>query len=516
MPMPAVPGIEQFVTNWRSLSPRIQKRVALSVAPWRRYVPVLVAGGGTFYIKPLFMLLSECPHLQALRDTRIEYDSRLWDDVRGCGGYHTITGIEDVSRTIRDKYNTVLHELTHQVHAILPADDSRTIQALYAAAKVRDDSTKDGYLSRYAGGSVFEYFAEGANSLDSPMRDRYDSREIVRERLDRIDPALRREVETLAARANVKACYPIAYTAGGDDRVSQGDVKSALPLYSRALTFEHTNETALVSLAHSLVLAGRAAAAESVAAIAVHAHPASGAVQTAAAEAAWCAGRGAGRAIAMLTAARAQVLPEDRYRIDLSIGTFAQMIGDASSALAAYDSVLAYQSDNPDGMAGRAAALALSGDGDAAFAQYEKAVRMRTGITGLRCDYARDLLRAGRFQEAHTQLEAARLLDAKNPQAEALRAYADLKAGHLDSGRDHAERALAWGEHCDLAQIVALAAAARLGRPSRTRPEWAAFFAKDAPTTRPGFVFRAGLSIWESTRVWSAADRAIAMELGLK
>jgi len=26
-----------------------------------------------------------------MRDARISYDSRLWDDVRGCGGYITVT-----------------------------------------------------------------------------------------------------------------------------------------------------------------------------------------------------------------------------------------------------------------------------------------------------------------------------------------------------------------------------------------------------------------------------------------
>lgn len=515
MPVPAVPGIETFVSNWRSLSPRIQKRVALSVAPWKSYVPVLIAGGSTFYIKPLYMLLSECPHLQTLRDTRIEYDSRLWDDVRGCGGYSTVTGLEDVARTVRDKYNTVLHELSHQVHAILPTDDVRAIQALYAAAKVRDDATHDGFLSRYAGGSVFEYLAEGANSLHSPMRDQYDSREVVRERLDRIDPALRDTVSALMARTDVKACYPVAYTGGGDDHISRGEVADALPLYRKALEYDPTNETALVSLTHAQVLAGHADEAEKTAELAVKSHPASGNVQTAAAEAAWCAGHGAGAAIAMLIAARPQVLAGDRHLLDAAIGGFDQIVGDAQGALAAYDSLLSYQSDSPEGLAGRAAALALSGDGEAAFAQYEKAVRMRTGIAGLRCDYARDLLRAGKLTEARAQLDAAKLLDERNAEAEALRAYADLKAGDIASARTHAEQALAWGAHCDLAQIVALAAASKTGRIDHTRKAWAPFFARDTPGSRPGYVFRRDLSVWEPTRVWSAADRAIAIELGV-
>ena len=33
--------------------------------------------------------------------------------MRGAGGFNTVTGIEDVERTIFDRYNTVLHELTH-------------------------------------------------------------------------------------------------------------------------------------------------------------------------------------------------------------------------------------------------------------------------------------------------------------------------------------------------------------------------------------------------------------------
>src|SRR5439155_1607155 len=83
----------------------------------------------------------------------------------------------------------------------------------------------------------------------------------------------------------------------------------------------------------------------------------------------------------------------------------------------AYDSVLAYQSDNPEGLRGRAAALALAGRSDEAFRIYEEAVRARTGVADLRCDFARDLLWAGRTADAKAQLEAARLLDAENPTA---------------------------------------------------------------------------------------------------
>ncbi|MCC6349578.1 MAG: tetratricopeptide repeat protein [Candidatus Eisenbacteria bacterium] len=508
-PTPEVPGIEKFVVNWRSLSPRHQKRVALSVAPWKAFLPVLIAGGSTYYIKPVYLLLSECPNLGTLRDQRINYDSRLWDDVRGCGGYHTVTGIEDVERTIFDRYNTVLHELTHQVHAMLPADDAREIQELYRRAKLRDDATKDGYLSRYAGGSVFEYFAEGANALYSPMRDEYDPREVVRERLERLDPNLRKLVERFLARTDVSASYPIAYTAGGDDRVERGKVAEAAPFYRKALAIEPANETALLSLSRALSLGNRAAAAESAATRAVAAHPASGPARTTLAFAHWQAGRGLAAARAGLAAARPLVRAEDRYLVDASLGALAWTAGDAPAALAAYDSVLAYQSDNPEGQQGRAEALALAGRTDEAVAQYERAVRMRTGVVELRCDYARDLLRAGRVEPARAQLAEAALLDAENPTAEALRAWCDLATGDLAKAGARAHQALAWGPWCDLAAIVNGAVERRLGRAGAAREAWAPVESRIASAAGPEYVYRPKLATWEQVHALPAAERAI-------
>ena len=119
-PYPQIPMIEQYILNWESLSERHKKQVAISVEPWKDYIPVLVASGSHHYIKPLHEKLSEVPGLETIADQRISYDSRLWDDVRGCGGYTTVTGVEDVERSIYNKYNTVLHELTHQVHGVFP------------------------------------------------------------------------------------------------------------------------------------------------------------------------------------------------------------------------------------------------------------------------------------------------------------------------------------------------------------------------------------------------------------
>ncbi len=492
-PMPVVPGIERFVANWKALSPRHQKRVALSMAPWRAFVPVLAEGGATYFIKPLYALLSETPGGEPLRDQRISYDSRLWDDVRGCGGYHTVTGIEDVERTIFARYNTVLHEFTHQVHGVLPADDARLVQECYRRAKARDDSTHDGFMSRYAGESVFEYLAEGANALYSPRRDAYDPREIVRERLLPRDPALVALLDTLLARTDVRASYPIAYSNGGDDRVGRGDVAGALPLYRKALALEPTDETVLVAYSTALLYGGRAAAAESVAVRAVATHASSGPARAALADARWFAGRGLDRARHELAAARDSVRAEDRYLVDLTLGYDAWVAGDTTAALAAYDSVLAYQADSPEGLRGKASVLALASHPGDAFALYDKAVQRRTGEADLRCDYARELLLAGRVAQASAQLDAAQLLDAENPTAEALRAWAAMIGGDSAAARRHANQALAWGPWCDLAHEVDAAITGNRG---------GAF-----PASRPAYVFRPKIAAWERVHVAPRVER---------
>lgn len=512
-PMPEVPGIERFVLNWESLTPRHRKRVALSIAPWAGFVPVLVEGGATFYIKPLYMLLSECPDQEVLHDQRIDYDSRLWDDVRGCGGYHTVTGIEDVERTIFDRYNTVLHELTHQVHAVLPADDVRAIQDLYRRTKARDDNTRDAFLSRYAGGSVHEYFAEGANALESPKRDAYDPREVVRERLEAMDPELEGLVRAFLARADVSGSYPVAYAAGGSDRVERGKVEEALPFFRKALAIRSDDETALVTFAQALVLGGRAAEAESVATVAVAAHPASGPARVALAEARWHAGRGLAGARAGLAAARDSVRVEDRYQVDVKLGAYAWTEGEAGAALAAFDSVVAYQSDNPAGLRGRAAALVLVGRDDEGFELYDEAVRVRTGVVDLRCEFARDLLWAGRVEDAHRQLDEARLLDAENPNAEALRGWAALISGDPAAAGENARRALAWGPWCDLARIVEGGVALRAGDRAAAERSWAPVRARIAEGSPPEYVYRPKIAVWEHVHVLPAAERRLLEKL---
>jgi tetratricopeptide (TPR) repeat protein len=489
-PMPDVPQIERFVSNWSSLSPRHQKQVALSVVPWKRFIPVLVASGATYYIKPLYQLLSETPGQELLRDQRINYDSRLWDDVRGCGGFHTVTGVEDVERTILNRYNTVLHELSHQVHAVLTPDRKRTIQELYRKAKERDEGGKDAFLSRYAGGSVFEYFAEGANALQSPRRDAYDTREIVRERLDQKDPALKSLVVELMQRADVDSSYAVGFANQGDDLIERGKAREAIAAYEEALARSPKDENAQGSLVFALEVADSMASALARAARESKENPLSATLCIRYAYTQWEGGKGLDAAIHTLETGRAGVREEERYLIDLELGRLYWVAGSPDASRKAFAAVLDYQSDNPEGLWGLASADALASKWDDAFPRFEEAVRNRTGVVELRADYARELLRAGRFDAAKGQIDAALLLDPEDPEALALQGWWLLEQGNVEEGKAKAERAIELAPWCDLAVIVLARIEYKEGDGAAARATAAPILERIETKATPTYVYR--------------------------
>ncbi|KQY90589.1 tetratricopeptide repeat protein [Pelomonas sp. Root1444] len=515
-PMPVVPGIERYVLNWQDLSPRHRKRVALSVAPWKAFIPVLVEGGATHFIKPMWMRLSETPQAQALKDARIDYDSRLWDDVRGMGGHFTVTGIEDVERSIFDRYNTVLHELTHQVHGVLTADQAREIQALYQQAKARDAATRNGFLSRYAGGSVWEYFAEGANAEASPRRDAYDGREIVRERLVAMDPALRALVKRFFAQRDTRASLPIALVNAGNQKLEDGKLAEATPLFDRALQLAPDDESALGARLHALALQGDGTAARALSARALARHPRSGALRVATADALWHGGAPlATEVVPALARGVEQLRGEDRFRVDLALADHHRRLGDVPRALAAYDAVLAYQGDQPEALWGRAATLALDGRWEAAFAQYEAVLRLRTGLVPLRRDYALDLLRAGRVEAARAQLKEALLLDPRDPDTLALQAWLALAGGDAVAAQRGAAAALALGPWSDLAVIVQTGALQAQGQGEAAGAVLAPLRQRIAAGAPPQYVYRPEKSDWFSVHQLRASERRV-MEMLVK
>ena len=519
-PMPEIPEIERYVINWAQLSPRHRKRVALSIAPWKAYVPVLVAGGATHYIKPLYMRLSETPGAKALRDARIDYDSRLWDDVRGMGGHMTVTGIEDVERSIFQRYNTVLHELSHQVHGVLPAALQREIQDLYQQAKTRDAQSGQAFMSRYAGGSIWEYFAEGANGQDSPRRDAHDFREIVRERLVEKDPALQALVLRLFAQQDVSASLPLALVNGAHQHLEAGELPPALAQLTRAARLAPHDEQVLIAQLYALSLQGQRQPVEAAARRALARHPDSGSLRAAVVSARWHAGQALAPQLAGLAQGRERLGARDRFEVDMALGRYRLTLGQTEAALTDFEQALAYQADNPEALWGRASALAQAQRWAEAFEVYGRVLQLRTGLMPLRLDYARQLLIAGRLEQAQAQLNETRTLNPTEPELLALQAWLALAQQQPSQALALSAQALQAAPWCDTARLVQ-AAAWRMQGDAQQRQQAQAQLDELQARLRPGAtprqVYRADVSGWTTVNLASASwERSRAAVLALR
>jgi tetratricopeptide (TPR) repeat protein len=147
--------------NYGRLDADLKKIIRLSVKPLRSFLKAAKDKGATFYITPFHMIQSEAPGMADIRGQRT-FDGRLWDDVKGLGGLHALSG-EDWERDVkRLRYNVVAHEFTHQVHGLVPKDLRDEVKRLFEKAK-KERLT----LDFYADFNEFEYFATGVEAYVS-------------------------------------------------------------------------------------------------------------------------------------------------------------------------------------------------------------------------------------------------------------------------------------------------------------------------------------------------------------
>lgn len=522
-PMPDVPRIGEFVLNWTSLSPRHQKQVALSVAPWKVYLPVLIETGSRYYIKPLHELLSECPNLETMRDQRIEYDSRLWDDVRGCGGFTTVTGIEDVERSIFRNYNTVLHELTHQVHGVFPETDADRIRDLFHAARVHEDSGQPTFMSRYQQSSVWEYFAEGANALFSPRRDAYDTRDIVRERLMERDTALAAVVQYYIAGPNLTACYPVGLVNAAENALEKQQTIEALAFANKAFARAPHSETVLTELVriYSILEEDSLALAFADSFLIIHPRRSTGYIGKATASF-FHDGNNNAR-IEIFTRALAVVDSTERKILRQALGEALWYEGRYADAAQQYRGILAEVRDDPKALWGLGLVLGDAGDIHGADSAFREALSQRSGLIELRLDYARILLQAERLDEAATQLEEAQLLARGDPILIALKGWYTSQRGNNKEALRLLDRAVELAPEQRLPEILRLDVRRQFSLPKRRDP-----LKRDPPkkvteklltlsqTDIPMWIFQERTATYIPARTWPHFQRELLKQIAAK
>ena len=147
--------------NYEQLDRDLQKILRFSVQPLKNYLKALRIAGATFYLTPFHKLLWEAPYNEGLKGQRT-FDLRLWDDVKGNGGFHATSG-EDWERDVKyRRFNVVAHEFAHQVHPFLSKKHREEIKWLFLKAK-KERRT----LDFYADFNEWEYFAVGVEAYVS-------------------------------------------------------------------------------------------------------------------------------------------------------------------------------------------------------------------------------------------------------------------------------------------------------------------------------------------------------------
>ncbi|GAB4148352.1 MAG: hypothetical protein Fur0037_16690 [Planctomycetota bacterium] len=162
LPHALVDGLQaaRFLSSYQSLSP-VRRRVAdraLSLFAGR--IHKLLANGAHHDLLGELERTTDSEWRKNLRGRRT-FDGRVWDDVRGVGGLRAGTGIEALDEAADFGFDTLVHEIAHQVHYYAFDQEERArITELYERARAEGR-----FLDYYAASNEAEYFAQGVEAF---------------------------------------------------------------------------------------------------------------------------------------------------------------------------------------------------------------------------------------------------------------------------------------------------------------------------------------------------------------
>lgn len=164
VPRPTVRGlpVAQFVPGYERLPAARRAVVDRTAAMFGRHLGRLLAIGARHDLLLELERTTDADERSNLRGRRT-FDGRVWDDVRGIGGVHAATGIEALDEAAAFGYDTLVHEVAHQVHFYALSRLQRTrIRALHARAVAEGRC-----LDYYAATNDAEYFGQGVEAFAS-------------------------------------------------------------------------------------------------------------------------------------------------------------------------------------------------------------------------------------------------------------------------------------------------------------------------------------------------------------
>lgn len=164
LPMPRMINLPlaEFMPQFSELRGERRRIAMRALALFGSRLQRIVAVGGRHDLLLEDQRTTDAPSRLALRGKRT-FDGRVWDDVRGIGGLRAATGIEALDEAALDGFDTLAHEIAHQVHLYAFSRKlRRRIRELY------HDAVKQGrFLDYYAAINDAEYFGQGVEAFVS-------------------------------------------------------------------------------------------------------------------------------------------------------------------------------------------------------------------------------------------------------------------------------------------------------------------------------------------------------------
>ena len=158
--------VAAFVPGFEALPDERREAVLRALGLFGSRLPTLVRKGGSHELLAEDVRTTDSPARASLRGRRT-FDGRVWDDVRGIGGLRAATGIEALDEAAAFGFDTLVHEVAHQVH--LHGFERRSVGVRIRAAF--DTATEEGRcLDYYAASNYAEYFGQGVEAFHSLVK----------------------------------------------------------------------------------------------------------------------------------------------------------------------------------------------------------------------------------------------------------------------------------------------------------------------------------------------------------
>lgn len=155
-----------FMPDFPGLTGERREVAERALAVFGSRIPELIRKGGGHDLLAEAERTTDAASRASLRGRRT-FDGRVWDDVRGIGGLRAATGIEALDEASTFGFDTLVHEIAHQVH--LYGFDRRSVQV--RIRRLYQRAVDEGRcLDYYAATNYAEYFGQGVEAFVSLVK----------------------------------------------------------------------------------------------------------------------------------------------------------------------------------------------------------------------------------------------------------------------------------------------------------------------------------------------------------